>query len=145
MPLAGHTPIHGRWSEHHRPVASGTQTATCAITRPAGGEGTVDDGGVWHPPAATTVYTGPCRVSPRSARSGVIWHVAGDQKVAEYDYIVAIEWDAANVIENDAITFTASVDVLLVRKQFLVAGVSYASEQWERILLCRENLTDREA
>ncbi|MER6575825.1 DUF6093 family protein [Nonomuraea sp. NPDC001023] len=144
-PLAGSAPIHPRWSEHHRPTATGTQTATCTITRTGAGEGTTDADGTWHPPAAATIYSGSCRVSSRSARSGVIWHVTGDEKIAEYDYIVAVEWDAAEVLEHDMVEFDSAADPLLPGKELVVIGVAYASEQWERILMCRANLTDREA
>lgn len=144
-PLAGHTPIHPRWSERNRPVASGTHTGRCTITRPGTGEGTTDPDGTWHPPAAATVYSGPCRVASRSARSSVVWHVTGDQKVAEYDYVAAIEWDAAEVLEHDLITFTSATDPLLPGAEMLIVGTIQASEMWERILLCRANLTDREA
>lgn len=144
-PLAGHTPIHPRWSEHNRPVASGTHTGTCAITRPGTGPGTTDPDGTWHPPAATAVYAGPCRVASRSARSGVVWHVSGEEKVAEYDYVVAIEWDADEVLEHDVVTFNTATDPHLPGKQFQVVGIINASQLWERILLCTANLTDREA
>lgn len=142
MPLAGHTPIHGRWSEHHRPVATGTQTGTCTITRPGAGEGTIDGDGVWHPPTPTTVYTGPCRVTPQPADSRYV--VSGDHRVTTRGYEIAIEWDAAEVREGDNINITAAKDPRLVGVDLRVTDVRMASEQWERVLIAEQDLTDLE-
>lgn len=143
MPLAGHKPMHGRWSEHHRPVATGTQTATCTITRPTDGGGTLDDARVWHPAETSTVYRGPCRVTPQSADSRYV--VSGDQRVTTRGYEVAIEWDAAEVLEGDNIRIDTARDPRLTGMDLRVTDVRMASEQWERILIAEQDLTDVEA
>lgn len=141
MPLAGHSPIHGRWSEHHRPVASGTHTGRCSIARTSG-EGTIDDDGVWHPPTSAAVYAGPCRITAPSPSRVV---VVGDQQTAVADYEIAIEWDAAEVLEHDLITIVSANDPGIVGKQLIVTDARYATERFERVLKAKINLTEREA
>ncbi|MFI7630268.1 DUF6093 family protein [Microbispora rosea] len=141
MPFAGHTPIHPRWSEHHRPVSTGLQTARCTITRTAGG-GALDESNVWHPATPTVVYRGPCRVGSAEAASP---QTVGDQAVSETTHTVAIEWDAAEVLEGDIVTINASADLGLVGKQLRVTNPRYGSEQWERILSTTDDITRREA
>ena len=144
-PFSGHTPIHARWSEHHRPVATGTHTATCTITRDTGiATGTLDGDNVYHPPAgATTVYTGGCRVIVHSV-TGAHHLVVGEQQVATTDYEIAIDWDAPEVLEHDIVTITDAEDPGLVGKQLQVNDIRYASETFERVLICTDDLTRRE-
>jgi hypothetical protein len=143
MPLAGHSPFHARWSQHHRPVATGTQTGTCTITRPGTGEGTIDEDGVWHPPTATTVYTGPCRVTAQPAEARYV--VSGDHRVTTRGYEVAVEWDAAEVREGDNIHINTAKDPRLVGVDLRIMDVRMGSEQWERVLIAEQDLTDLEA
>lgn len=140
MPLPGHKPIPARWSEHHRPVASGSHTAACEITR-AVTPGALDGDGVWHPPTRTTVYTGMCRVTA-PAPSRVV--VSGEQQVAVALYEVTIEWDAAEVLEHDLITITDAPDPGIVGKQLHVVDIRHATERFERVLKAQINLTERE-
>lgn len=140
-PLAGSAPIHPRWSEHHRPVASGSHTGRCTITRPGVGEGTEDPDGTWHPPAATTVYTGPFRVTAPAPSSIV---VVGEQQTAVASHEVAIEWDAAEVLEHDLITVDEASDPGFVGKQLTVTDIRYATERFERVLKAQINLTEGE-
>lgn len=133
--------MHARWSQHHRLVASGTHTGRCAITRTVG-EGSTDDDGVWHPPTSEPVYSGPCRITAPSP-SGVV--VVGEQQTAVAVYEVAIEWDAAEVLEHDLITITHASDPGIVGKQLLVTDARYATERFERVLRAQLNLTEREA
>ncbi|MFN2636905.1 MAG: DUF6093 family protein [Gemmatimonadaceae bacterium] len=142
-PLAGHGPIHARWSEHHRGTAVGTLTGTCRITR-ADGPGTLDDDGVWHPPATTIIYTGPCRITQPS---GISNPVIGDQPTGIGDYKVAIRWNAAEILEHDIVTILTAADPQLPGRIFEVTDPlgGGGSEQWERVLTCSQDITNREA
>ncbi|MFI6296854.1 DUF6093 family protein [Nonomuraea sp. NPDC050790] len=140
MPLSGHTPIHPRWSEHHRPVATGTQTGTCTIRRPGTGDGTQDPDGTWHPPAPTVVYAGPCRITPQTDDARYV--VSGERRVTTRGYEVAIEWDAAEILEGDHLTVDTARDPRLPDTELRVMDVRMASEQWERVLVCEQDLTD---
>lgn len=140
MPLAGHTPVPRRWSEHHRPVSKGLQTARCTITRTTS-TGSLGEDNVWHPPEPTIVYRGPCRVGSADAASP---QTVGDQAVSDTTHTVAIEWDAAEVLEGDIVTINSAVDLGLVGKQLRVTNVRYGSEQWERVLACSDDITRRE-
>lgn len=140
MPLAGHTPVHPRWSQHHRPVATATQTARCHITR-ASGKGTLTPDGVWHPPTPEHVYSGPCRVSsPPTAQM----RPAGDEQVSTVTYTVAIEWDANVVLVDDVVEITEAADPHLVGKRLRVTGIRHANLMWERVLEAVDDLTHRE-
>lgn len=126
--------VHPRWSERHRPVATSTLTAECEVTR-RGGAGTTDTVGVFTPPAATVVYTGPCRVlalTSRSARPVVV----GEAQETRHRYQVSLLWDAAQVEIGDLVAVTGSVDPGLVGKPLRVTDIQYGSEQWQRDLLC---------
>lgn len=141
-PLAGHGPIHARWSEHHRRTAVGTLTGTCRITR-AAGEGVLDDDGVWHPPTSTTVYTGPCRIT---APAGISNPVVGDQPTGMGDYKVAIRWDAPEILELDIVEIFIAADPQLPGRLFMVTDPlgGGGTEQWERVLTCTQDITNRE-
>lgn len=140
-PLAGHTPIHPRWSEHHRPVATGTQTGTCTITRETA-PGHVDDDGVWQPPTRNDIYAGPCRVTPQPAEARVV--VSGEERNLFRGYEVAIEWDSADVREGDQVTIVTVKDPRLAGVDLKVMDVRMASEQWERVLTCEQALPETE-
>ncbi|MBP2704402.1 hypothetical protein JOL79_11315 [Microbispora sp. RL4-1S] len=140
VPFAGHTPIHPRWSEHHRPTSTGLQTARCQITRTTAG-GATDANNVWHPAAPATVYTGPCRVGSAPTASPAIM---GDRQVSTTVHTVAIEWDAAEVLEGDIVTLLEASVPGLAGRRFRVTNARYASEGWERILACTDDLTRRE-
>lgn len=139
-PLPNTSLIPAEWSQHHRPTATATQTGRCDISRPGTGPGTTDPDGVWHPPAPTSVYSGPCRITPRPATERV--SVSGEQRVTTRDYAVAIEWDAADTREGDLVTVTEATDPRLVGKTLRVVDVRYATEQWERVHVCEDNLTE---
>lgn len=142
MPLVGHGPIHPRWSEHHRPTAVGTLTGTCRITRD-GGEGSLDDDNVWHPASSTVVYRGPCRIT---APSGISNPVVGDQQIGVGDYEVAIRWDTAEILEGDVVEVLDAADPQLPGRKLWVTGTLGGSgtEQWERVLTCSQDITQRE-
>jgi hypothetical protein len=138
MPLPGHTPIPARWSQHHRPTATATQTARCTVTRPGTGSGTLNPDGSYIPPAATIIYTGPARVTPRTTSERVA--VVGDQRITVREYMVAIEWDS-DIHVDDITTVDDAQDPELVGKKLRVTDVRFASEQWERVFAATEDLT----
>ncbi|MFF3443644.1 DUF6093 family protein [Streptosporangium sp. NPDC002721] len=142
MPLVGHGPIPPRWSEHHRPTAVGTLTGTCRITR-GGGDGHLDDDGVWHPPGTTVVYVGPCRIT---APAGISNPVVGDQPTGMGDYQVAIRWDVAEILEHDIVEVLTAKDPQLPGRKFQVKDPlgGGGTEQWERVLTCTQDITHRE-
>ncbi|MEV8638098.1 DUF6093 family protein [Streptosporangium sp. NPDC051023] len=143
MPFAGHTPIHARWSEHHRPTATATQTGTCRITRPAAGGGTLDGAGVWHPPTSTEVYRGPCRIAPPG---GISNPVVGDQRIGITDYQIAVRWDTPEIMEGDIVEVLAAADPLLPGRLLQVTDTvgGGGTQQWERVLTCSQDITHRD-
>lgn len=134
MPLPGSRVIHPRWSQHHRPTALGTMTATCTVIR-VEGEGSSDPDGTWHPPLPTDVYTGPCRVQGLPVNERLL--VVGERQETHRRYQVSLRHDTAPQID-DLVTITASVDTGLVGKTLRVIDVQYGSEQWQRDLICDE-------
>jgi uncharacterized protein DUF6093 len=136
MPLDGTHVVHPRWSEHHRPTATATMTAECVITRPAA-PGTTGTTGTWTPPPDTTVYTGPCRLVPKSTDQGR-HQVVGDTQVTPRSYHVGIEYDTAEILIGDIVEITAAKDPGLAGHKLRVIDVQYGSEQWQRDLLTQE-------
>lgn len=136
MPFAGHTPIHPRWSQHHRPTASATHTAACTITRTTGA-GSLDGDDVWQPPTPTVVYTGACRIT---VSGDIARRIIGERVRHTGEYKVAIKWDG--VIEvGDIITVTDAVDPMLVGRKMQVKDIDMGSQQWERVLIAVEDFT----
>lgn len=135
MPLENTHVLHPRWSEHHRPTATGTMSAACEITRRATG-GTTDASGTYTPTSPTTIHTGPCRVQAVPTQRQVI--VVGEAQETRHRYLVTIRYDAATIHVGDLVLITESVDAGLVGRRLRVVNVSYGSEQWERDLNCEE-------
>lgn len=142
MPFAGHTPIHPKFSEHHRPTVTARQTGTCRITRATGG-GTVDADNDWHPSPPVIVYTGPCRITPPTP---VSTQVVGGQRIGVGDYQVAVRWDAPEILEHDLVEVLTAADPQLPGRLLRVTDPIGAggTEQWERVLTCTQDITNRE-
>lgn len=138
MPIPGSSPIHPRFVEHHRPVATGTMTADVVITRPGAGAGTFDPvTRKTTPPAATTTYTGPARVQTMLRVNQPVEF--GGQQVSLHRYQVSIEWSGV-VRVDDAVTVTAASDPALVGRRLRVIDVIVSSLEWQRDLLCEDTL-----
>jgi hypothetical protein len=136
MPLPGTHVIPPGWSAHHRPTATDAQTSECTISRSSNGGGTTDPDGTWHPPTATEVYTGPCRVVPNPERERLL--VVGDQQVTRRRYQVAIRYDTPEIEIDDLIAITAADDTGLIGRKLRVVDVTYSSNQWQRDLIADE-------
>lgn len=139
MPLPGTRIIPRTWNDHHRPTATASMRGTCVISRPD--TDTTDD--VYDPVTlqytsgpAGQVYAGPCRVqalSTAEARSRF-----GEQDVTTHRYLVAVEWDAAQVLVDDVVTVVTADDPGLPGRKLRVLDVSGGTEQWERDLICQD-------
>jgi hypothetical protein len=141
MPLPGSRVIPARWSEHHRPTATGGMTARCVITR-AGGEGTTGSDGTWTPAADTQIYLGPCRLQALTTNERI--EVAGETQDTVRRYLVAVEHDTARAEIGDKVEITEAVDAQAVGMTLRVVDVRYGSEQWQRDLIAEETY-DEEA
>lgn len=82
-----------------------TFDSSCRITEP--GEGFHDADGVWHPPAANTVYTGPCSFLPTETMVRTV-DVAGAQ-LELYPYAVKVP-ASTPVKEDHVVEITACPD-----------------------------------
>lgn len=132
---AGRHVIHPRWSEHHRPTATGTMTATCVISYRTG-SGTTASDGTWTPGATETLYTGPCRVLAVTTHERVL--VVGETQDTRRRYQVSIRHDAPETPVGALVAITESVDPQLVGKKLRVSDITLGSEVWERDLICLE-------
>lgn len=138
MPFPSTRVIHRDFSTHHQPVAEGAMTAVCRVERP--GIGTT-----WNPTTESTVpatpvviiASSPCRVQQYMRATAK--DQAG-QLVTERRYRVSLPADVAAVDVKSHVVFTASTDVALVGRTFFVDDVQYASERFERDLICLDNL-----
>jgi hypothetical protein len=138
MPLPNRrTVFDPRWNDRHRPVAAATLTDDCIITR-GGGPGTVDPNGNWTPTAGTTVYTGKCRIQAAGMADRVA--VVGEEQITTGLYHAAVPHDAPQIQVGDVITVTAAEDPRLTGRHLSVLDHLYGSQQWQRDLLCQDNL-----
>lgn len=135
MPLPSTTVIHPRWSEHHQPTATGTMTAECIITTPAS-TGTTAADGVYTPGAASTIYTGVCRVITLPRLQGIT--AVGAEQETHRRFQVSITADAPDIPIGALVGLTVATDPRLVGKKLRVTEVAYESEHWQRDLMCDE-------
>lgn len=143
-PLPNTVVIPDGWSAHHRPVATGGQTATCSLRRPGVTGGTFDPGtgtkgGTPHTPY---LMGASCRVEEPSQASAQLF---GDQQVTTGALIVTVDWTAAGDVDvhvDDILTITAVDDngsPTLVGRDLRVSGVGRATLEWERVLAAVDN------
>lgn len=89
----------------------------------------------WTSGAATTVYTGKCRVSVRDTNDRD--EVAGVDPVSERDYVVSVPITVTGAAIDDTVTVTASVlDAGLVGLKLRVMGVAKGTNLTARRLNC---------
>lgn len=85
--------------------------------------------------AWATVYTGACRVKPRSNREAD-W---GEREVSLHSYVAVLPWDAApEVRRGDRLRVTASDDEWLIGRNLEVVGISLAGTATARRLLVED-------
>lgn len=82
-----------------------------------------------------TVYTGACRLKPRSS-SETEW---GEREVSLQQLVAVLPWDAsAQVRREDRLTVTASDDAWLIGRPLEVIGISLAGTSTARRLLVED-------
>jgi hypothetical protein len=107
---------------------------TCVVERKDGDPVFNDETGQLEQ-AWTTVYTGVCRVKPRSNRE-VDW---GEREVSLHQYVAVLPWDApAEVAREDRLRITASDDTWLIGRNLEVVGISLAGTATARRLLIED-------
>lgn len=118
-------------------------TGTCVITRATTG-GSRDGNNVWLPSPREVIYAGVCRINPPG---GVSNPVIGDQRIGTTDYPVAIPWDAPEILEHDIVEIRTARDPQLLGRKVMVTDPVGAggTEQFERVLTCTQDITQREA
>lgn len=134
-PLPSTRAIPDGWDAHHRPVATSSMTATCSIRRPATGvynTATLQYGDA----DGTLIYSGPCRLQQRT-RAEFAGDVAG-QQVTTRSYLLAIEWDAAQILVDDIATIDTATDPRLATRKLRITDVQYGSDQWQRDLYAED-------
>lgn len=137
MPLPSTRAIPDGWDDHHRPTATSTMTAACTITR-KGALGALNPVTLQHAAASvTTIYRGRCRVQRDAARTDrTAPH--GDQTVTVHDYLVAVEFDAAEVLVDDLVAIDEAVDSYLIGRVLRVTDITLGSNQWQRDFTCED-------
>lgn len=145
MPLPGTVVIPSGWSAHHRPVATGGQTATCSLRRPGGtGKSFNSTTGTTTDTPHTAYVTGAkCRVAELTPT--VAARLFGEQQVTTGTLFVTVDWTtagAATVQIDDVLTVTAvddNGDPSLVGRPLRVDGIGRGSLEWERVLAVVDN------
>lgn len=83
----------------------------------------------------TTVYTGACRVKPRSPRESE-W---GEHEVTLHQYGAVLPWDATPAVQReDRLTVTASDDAWLIGRRLEVIGISLSGAGTARRILVED-------
>lgn len=133
--------IPAGWEAAHAPVANAVMTATCTVTRlqSTAGQPTYDDvTGRSVYPAATTVYTGQCRMQRASRPVGAGAAVIGDKMTPTYGYVLSIPLTAAELQVNDVVTIDAATDDEFEGHTFTVVETRGGSLVWQRDYGCEE-------
>lgn len=116
-------------------LAEQLMTDACTITRSGGAPVFDSTTGTYTDPAATTVYSGKCRVKPANLTSRTVQ--AGEQQVALWPYSVSMPLSALPELD-DVVTVTASVDASLVGRTLRVRSVARGTFLTARRLDCEE-------
>ncbi|SEN86761.1 DUF6093 family protein [Nonomuraea pusilla] len=107
---------------------------TCTVERRDGDPVLNEETGQLEQPWVT-VYTGRCRVKPRSS-SETEW---GEREVTLGQYVAVLPWDASPAIaREDRLRVTASDDSWLIGRHLEVVGVSFAGTSTARRLLVED-------
>lgn len=145
MPFKNTRVIPIGWSQHHRPVANGSMTARCEITRVTGPDPwpPTDD-----PPQRPIVWPtgddlGRCRVQEIDAvkEPATIAQTAGVRS-----YLVTVPIDGLPQLkageQSDIVTITeCDDDPLLVGRVLRITDIQHGSLMFERDLVCTDDLT----
>lgn len=142
MPLERSRVIPVGWEAHHRPVAEGTMTAKCRITRASTSNGTWNDAtNQYDPPAREVVYeTLACRVQELSLPQV---QETGQQRVSSRDYRVSLPITALAVLVDDVLEVLGGDDTLdasLVDRPLVITDIQRGSLTWQRDVICIDNL-----
>lgn len=118
---------------------TGLLTDTCTIVRRAQGAFNSTTG-QYASPTDATIYSGPCRVAPRSNEAGRI--VVGDEAVIDRSQWVFLPLSATGVQVEDIVKVTASEDADVVNREMVVkdraaemSPVTLAGARW---LVCED-------
>jgi hypothetical protein len=107
---------------------------TCVVER-RDGEPVLNEGTGQLEQAWETVYTGVCRIKPRSS-SETEW---GEREVSLQQLVAVLPWDASGQVRReDRLTVTASDDGWLIGRALEVIGISLAGTGTARRLLVED-------
>lgn len=145
MPFAGTKVIPPGWSDHHRPVAAGTMTATCNLRLPGVTSGSFNStsgtqGGTPNTPYLTGAK---CRLQAQSIGEKGVEHLVADQQVTTMLYLVAIDWSTGGAVEpavGHLVDVVTAEDATMVGRTLTVKAVVRGSLVWERDLICTDDL-----
>ncbi|TYB69737.1 hypothetical protein FXF51_06125 [Nonomuraea sp. PA05] len=107
---------------------------TCTVERKSGEPVLNEETGLLEQ-SWSTVYTGACRVKPRTSREAE-W---GEREVSLGSYIAVLPWDTTSEIQReDRLRVTASDDTWLIGRDLEVVGISLAGTATARRLLVED-------
>jgi hypothetical protein len=132
--------IHGRWSEHHQGASASGMTCRVRITIPGEGDGTFDESaGKTTTPNDQLLWDCPARIAAEFR--------ARDADLAEQSTTTQ-RYDVAVPASVDAVPYAATVlvyeapnDPSMVGRRLFVESTYFASERFERVMVCLETAT----
>ncbi|MEU8151782.1 DUF6093 family protein [Nonomuraea sp. NPDC048901] len=117
-----------------RTAALALMRDTCTVERKSGAPVLNETTGQLEQ-AYVTVYTGACRVKPRSASESE-W---GEREVTLHSYVAVLPWDATPEVQRgDRLRVTVSDDEWLIGRSLEVIAISLAGTATARRLLVED-------
>lgn len=135
------------WAAGHRPTLAGTRDATVQLRRPGGTQGDFDpDTGTYPTVPHEPYYTGAARIQVLANQAQQ--HLVAEQEISLLAYAVYLEHTVSGALRSDLCTVTAvsdNGDPELVGRTLIVEAIERGSLQWQRHLVCIDNLETQDA
>jgi hypothetical protein len=110
-------------------IAESRMSDTCLVTRAVPGSGSLDPvTGLPTASARTTVYSGPCRLRTGGTVSAGAQRQSAGDVVTQVASVLSVPVDAARLLVEDRVVFTASSDPSLPALTFVVSGLVPGSQ-----------------
>lgn len=103
---------------------------TCTITRPSETGSLNTSTGVWTPSAASTIFTGACRVRPVTSADQTV--VFGEDQVTKQRYVGTFPHSVPALEIDDIVAVSSSSDTGIMARTFRVVVISSGSWHIDR-------------
>ena len=131
--------IPAGWAAHHRPVADATMTEPCTIGRISTGPAPYPKPFGWT--GEELIHTTACRVQELNREGG---GTPGEQPTTERQYLIPVPLVNTEGVPLPDLRAGERGDVIhAIGRQFRIVNIMFGSLEWERDLLCVDNVTQQ--